>query len=78
MDRRARNIIADLHNSAKVWVSYSEYTISKSHSVLLVLLLSAMPFLFRVIRSPRVALVIAIAIAVAWFGPRMLKFFKRK
>jgi hypothetical protein len=31
MDRWTRNIIADLYNSAEVWVSYGEYTISESH-----------------------------------------------
>ena len=33
MDRRARNILADLHSSTKVWISYTEYTISDENIV---------------------------------------------
>jgi hypothetical protein len=31
VDRWTRNIIAVIHHSAKVWITYTEYTILESH-----------------------------------------------
>ena len=45
--------------------------------VFLIALFAATPILFRFIRSPRVAIVIAIAVLIAWFGPRLLKRLKK-
>jgi curved DNA-binding protein CbpA len=43
----------------------------------LILLLVATPLLIRFVRSPRIALVLGIAILLAWFGPRLLKKLKK-
>jgi len=45
--------------------------------VFLVLLLAAMPFVLRLVKSPRALLLIAAVVAAAWFGPRIVKYFKR-
>lgn len=45
--------------------------------LLTVLLLTVGLISIRFIRSPKAMLVIAVAIALAWFGPRIVRFFKR-
>lgn len=46
--------------------------------VRLIMMLSIVFFTFRFIRSPRAIAVIAAAILIAWFGPRLLRRFKSK
>ncbi|MFO8073365.1 MAG: DnaJ domain-containing protein [Polyangia bacterium] len=45
--------------------------------IVLVLLLAALPLLLRLIRSPNALLVIGLAIAAAWFGPRIWRLLKK-
>ena len=43
----------------------------------LLFIVLALPFFLRFVRSPRAAVVIAVAVAIAWFGPRLLKRLKK-
>jgi hypothetical protein len=43
----------------------------------LIALLVVTPFIVRFARSPRIALMVGIAILLAWFGPRLLKKLKK-
>lgn len=43
----------------------------------LIALLVVTPFIVRFARSPRIALIVGIAILLAWFGPRLLKKLKK-
>ncbi|MBN2719261.1 MAG: J domain-containing protein [Deltaproteobacteria bacterium] len=45
--------------------------------VALVLFIAALPFILRVVRTPRAAALIGIAILLVWFGPKLLKRFKK-
>ncbi len=42
----------------------------------IVLIFAALPYIFRIIKNPKALILIAIAIAVAWFGPRIVRYFK--
>jgi curved DNA-binding protein CbpA len=42
----------------------------------IVLLLIAIPIVLRFVRNPKVLIVVALAIAVAYFGPRIYRYFK--
>jgi len=44
----------------------------------ILLLLAATPILLRVIRSPQIAVIIGIAILLAWFGPRIVGWLRRR
>lgn len=45
--------------------------------VILVVVLAALPFLLRFIRSPRHAIIIGLAVLLAWLGPKILKRLKK-
>jgi len=45
--------------------------------VAVVLLIAALPLLLRFVRNPRAVIAIGIALALAWFGPRIWRYFKR-
>jgi curved DNA-binding protein CbpA len=45
--------------------------------LLILLLLAAIPLLLRFIRSPKVLAVIAVAVVLAWFGPRFIRWLKK-
>lgn len=45
--------------------------------LLIALLLAALPLLLRFVRNPRVLALIGVAIAIAWFGPRIYRYFKK-
>jgi curved DNA-binding protein CbpA len=46
--------------------------------VILLAFLGGAYFAFRFIRNPRVGAVIGAALGIAWFGPRIYRFFKSK
>ncbi len=46
--------------------------------LIIVLLFAALPYIFRIFKNPKALLVIAVVIAIAWWGPRIVKYFKKK
>lgn len=46
--------------------------------IIFILFAASVPFALRFVRSPKIAAVIGIAVLLAWFGPRIVKFFRRK
>jgi curved DNA-binding protein CbpA len=51
---------------------------SLRYLLLLGLLILFLPFLARIIRTPKIAISIAIVLAIAWFGPRLLGKLRRR
>ena len=48
-------------------------------SILIIMLLfTALPYIFRIFKNPKTLLVIAVVIAIAWWGPRIVRYFKKK
>ena len=46
--------------------------------LIIVLLFTALPYIFRIFKNPKALLVIAVVIAIAWWGPRIVGYFKKK
>jgi len=46
--------------------------------MLLVLLVLAIPFVLRFVRSPRGLALIAAVLFIAWFGPRIVRYFRNR
>ena len=48
-------------------------------SILIIMLIfAALPYIFRIFKNPKSLLVIAVAIAIAWWGPRIVRYFRKK
>lgn len=46
--------------------------------LIIVLIFTALPYILRIFKNPKALLVIAVAIAIAWWGPRIVKYFRKK
>ena len=51
---------------------------SWSGLITLLLLIVAFPLLMRVVRSPQTLAVVGLLIALVWFGPRVVRWLKKK